>query len=179
MHRAPQKSAKHCSNKIKLSLNSSKVQPWPLRLDGLPGLTTVGSTAGSFESPLRMQSLSRPRPHQTSSGQLSGSRCCLSREGSPSASPTASPTARVGCIFTQGMCAHCLCVPLLKAKLDKFDWTPEEDHVTSTWGGDRTRQTIRLTKMTAQWWRTWYGKRQKNSPRDLIDGLFVVHVNWH
>lgn len=57
-----------------------KHTPRPLRSDGLPDLAAAGNAAGSWDSPLRVKTFRCPRPHQTSSGQLSGSRCCVSRE---------------------------------------------------------------------------------------------------
>lgn len=52
-----------------------------------------------------MPNFRSPRPHQTSSAQLSGSRCCLSRE----ASPSASPTARVYVFYSGMWCIVCVC----------------------------------------------------------------------
>lgn len=109
-----------------------------------------------------------PRPHHTSSDQLSGSRCCLSQE----ASPTASPEACVWVFSLRHVGALCVYDFFLKAKPDKSDSTLKEDLVTSARAGGRTCQTIRLPRTTGKMLVRWYVKRQ----RALIDGLFAVYV---
>ena len=108
-----------------------------MRLDALPDLTTVGNTAGSCASPLRTPGFRRPRPHHTSSGQLSGSRCCLSR----GPHPPLRPQLMCECVSIQARAdivwAACVCFFffLLKARTDKSNSTLKKDLVTSAWGG--------------------------------------------
>lgn len=84
--------------------------------------------------------------------------------------------------FYSGACvcvhAHVRCFPSLKAKPDKSDSTRKEDLVTSMWGrgsGLPNNQITQKRQERPQVLDMW--KRQKESLRALIDGLFVVRLS--